>query len=75
MIYKLNDDYLDTSKLEHVSNIKEEIFVPNGNKQYWFRYQINGYVYDSDTNVSKEVIGKERENLLQVWLKEKGGIV
>lgn len=72
MIYEMDDDYIDTSKIERISNIKEEIFVPGGNKKYWFKYQINGYVYDSDFKSVKNTVILQRNAIIKAWKEYKG---
>ena len=63
-IYKLNDDkYFDMNKLEHVSGIEET------SNEYYFRYQVNGFVYNSDGSTVEGEIEKERQKLIKEWHK------
>ena len=58
MIYQLLDNYIDLSKVEFISQLKDV----SGNK--YFTYQINGkYLYTDNDEY------KERENFINAWEK------
>lgn len=66
MIYQLNDDYIDLSKLECVSGI-----INNGIDEYYFRFQINTYVYNTPFLNTLKNIKLIRENLIKAWKEYK----
>lgn len=64
MIYELDKHHIDLSKLECVSGID---YVSNKSvRGYCFRYQINGYVWDSHINNELKTTNK-RNKLINIW--------
>ncbi len=75
-IYRLDigdNKYLDMNKLEHISDIEDSSHInkiyPDITIEYWFRYQINGFVYNSASNIDRSMVEQERENLIKEWKK------
>lgn len=62
MVYKLAEDYIDLEKLECVSGI-----INNGIDEYYFRFQINTYVYNTPVIETLKSIKLLRKNLIKAW--------
>jgi hypothetical protein len=63
MIYKIDDTYIDLSKLEYVEAIIKSVNC--------FRYQINGHVYNTENYDNFTDIRLLRENLIEAWKEYK----
>jgi len=64
MIYNLDTACLDLDMLEYVSEIIETPI-----EEYYFRYQINGYVYNTSVFSLYTDIVEIRDSLINTWLK------
>ena len=62
MIHVMNNEYIDITKLEKVSDIMFDS-SPFG---YYFRYSINGFTWDYKAN-SKDHVKQIRDSLLHSW--------
>ena len=72
MIYQMRDVHLDLSKLEFISEIMTDFdrrIKGEGDYPtvYYFRYSINGFTWNTNTDVNKNNIIKIREDLITTW--------
>lgn len=67
-IYELNNKHFNMNKLEHISELIEHIHIDK-TIEYYFTYQINGFVYNSKFNSDHHIIWQEREKLIEEWQK------
>lgn len=73
MIYNLEDNYIDISKLESVRVIEPLENSSEGYTYYYFEYQVNGERY-AIRNIIKENLINPRLNLIKEWKKFKENI-
>lgn len=66
MIYQLAEDYIDLSQLECISSI-----INTGADEYYFRFQVNTYVYNTPVIESLKSIDLLRNNLIEAWQEYK----
>lgn len=65
-VYNLNRAYIKLECLSYISPI-----INNGVDQYYFRYQVNNFLFDSEVYDSEQLnkLEESREKLIQAWEK------
>ncbi len=69
MIYALEDNYMDLSKLQYVSKIMSKL--DDNVYWYYFRYSIADFTWDSIGYRDKTTTIETRNKLIEVWKQYK----